>query len=311
MGVLVMVGLIEKEVKKHGDRAKVFPARNLKRLEQDSRNTMDSGLLDKFQKNIVNGFQDINLPNLDFTIRSIIIVASPSPSTVTVNFNWQGEKVPLKLPSTYMDMTTAPLRIESYLNDFLKSMNYQIKYAPRLPRNLLAVRSGLGTYGRNNLCYVEGLGSFINLVPFYSNIPCEDDIWHEMLQMDICKSCKACLDNCPTGAIVEERFLIKTERCLTYYNEVDSKWDFPEWVDKSSHNSIYGCSRCQDVCNVNKRYIDDNKIKPIEFTEEETSLLLEGKPIEELSRRMKRKIKVLNMSNYLAALPRNLNILLK
>lgn len=127
--------------------------------------------------------------------------------------------------------------------------------------------------------------------------------------MDLCETCQACLNNCPTAAITKDRFLINAERCLTYFNEADGKWDFPEWVQPSFHNCIYGCLRCQSVCPKNKDYLD-NVIEPVEFTEDEALLLVEGRPLEQFPAILKQKVKELDMFDYLTALPRNLKVLL-
>lgn len=304
-----MIELIKQEILKHGDKAKVVPIKCLGEIKQDIDDLKNSGYLNNFQKYIVSDLYILNLPDTDFEIRSIIIVASPSPSLAKITFNWKGKRIPLMLPASYIDKDTAPLRIEKYLNEFLNPRGHYIKYAPGLPRKLLAVRSGLGVYGRDNICYVEGMGSFLNLTPYFSDIQCIEDSWHAIRQMDLCKKCTACLENCPTVAITNDRFLINNERCLTYFNEGGGEWDFPEWIDPSSHNCIYGCLKCQMVCPKNNEYLD-NVIEPVEFTEEETQILLEGKPLEQFSGELKQKVKELDMFGYLGVLPRNLKLLL-
>ena len=259
-------------------------------------------------KKIITDIYDLDSPGTDSDIRSIIIVASPSSSSVKIIFTWQGDKIPLTLPAGYIDNTTAPEKIGNYLNKSLNPVGYYIKAKPGLPRKLLAVRSGLGLYGRNNLCYVDGMGSFLNLSPYLSNIPCTEESWHDLRQMDICKTCQACIKHCPTGAITKKRFLINNERCLTYFNETRKDLDFPRWIDSSAHNSIYGCSGCQMICPANRPYLD-NISEPVEFTEEETLLLITGKAVEYFPAKLKHKIKELDMRKYLDVLPRNLKVL--
>ena len=152
------------------------------------------------------------------------------------------------------------------------------------------------------------MGSFLNLAPYFSDIPGMEACWHDIRQMDVCSDCQACLHNCPTAAITSTRFLIDNERCLTYFNEAGGQGDFPEWIDPSSHHTLYGCSRCQTVCPANKKYLS-NIIEPVEFTEEETILLWEGKPFEHFPETLKKKVKEIDMVNYLGALPRNLRVL--
>jgi len=50
---------------------------------------------------------------------------------------------------------------------------------PQLPLKTLAVCSGLAEHGRNNLCYVPGMGSFFQRVGIFSSLPCTDDSWRK------------------------------------------------------------------------------------------------------------------------------------
>jgi len=176
-----------------------------------------------------------------------------------------------------------------------------------LPEKLLAVRSGLGSYGRNNICYVNGMGSFHQLVVFYTELPCEEDNWQESQLMESCEGCSACLDNCPTGAITPERFLLRAERCITFHNE--RREDFPTWIDPSWHKCIVGCLDCQAICPENKNILEWVEEKG-EFSQEETALLLEGKMLNRLSSTLIIKLTQLDLMEYLDVLPRNLSVLL-
>jgi epoxyqueuosine reductase len=303
-----MINSLKQEILKHGDKSEIVPISRLEDIRMDTDNLKSSGLLNKFQENLIDGIYIINSPAADFEINSIIIVASPSPSLARITFNWKGNQIPLMLPASYIDMETVPERIEHYLNEFLILRGHHVKYTTKLPHKLLAVRSGLGLYGKNNICYVEGMGSFQDLTLFFSDILCTEDNWTKIRHMNLCNTCEACLNNCPTKAITKERFLLDTDRCLTYYNEADSKFSFPEWIDINAHNCIYGCHRCQTVCPQNKNF-SENIISPANFTEEETSLLLEGKPLDQYPKEVATKLKELNMTKYLKVLPRNLKVL--
>jgi epoxyqueuosine reductase len=296
------------EILDHDDKSAIVPISRLQDIKQDIENLKSGGFLNDFQKYIVNDLYVTEVPDTDFEIRSILVIASPRPLLARIAFHWQGKRIPLMLPASYLDEVSGPLRIEHRLNEFLNPRGHHVQYAPRLPRKLFAVRSGLGVYGRNNICYVEGMGSSPLLATYFSDIPCTEESWHDICQMDLCKTCKACLNNCPTGAITTDRFLINNERCLTYCNEAGAEKDFPEWIPPSAHHTIYGCLRCQTVCPVNKDHVH-TIIEPAEFTEEETVLLVEGKSFELFPEALKQKVKALDMLNYLGALPRNLSIL--
>jgi len=170
---------------------------------------------------------------------------------------------------------------------------------------LLAVRSGLGSYGRNNICYIQDSGSFCRLVAFYTDYPCEGGVWFESQMMEDCKNCSACVRVCPTGAITPDRFLIRTERCLTFFNERKGK--FPSWVNPSWHQCIFGCMRCQSVCPQNKKFL--SWVKDTEsFSEKETALFLEGVPIDQISLVTQNKIERLSMVEEFDLLARNLRV---
>jgi epoxyqueuosine reductase len=304
-----MLELLKQEIVRNGDRGAIVPVGRLREIRQDIEDLKGREPLNAFQRYIVNDLHKLDPPETDFEIRSVIIVASPSPSSARLIFTWKGERIPFVVPGTYVDDTATHTRTERYLRTFLASKGRHVECAPRLPRKLLAVRSGLGAYGRNNICYVEGMGSFLILVPFVSDVPCTEDTWHDIRDMEICRTCQACFRSCPTAAIRKGPFLLDNERCLTYFNESDKEPNFPEWIDPSAHHTLYGCLRCQTICPVNKRFLT-NTIEAGEFSEEETAFLLEGKSFDLFPESLKQKVTALDMVSYLGAIPRNLRALL-
>lgn len=175
-----------------------------------------------------------------------------------------------------------------------------------LPLKLLAVRSGLGEYGKNGLCYVRGMGSFTRLEAFYVDRIYDRDDWREPTAMPECDDCARCRDNCPTDCIDEENPRIDAGRCLTLHNE--SEREFPEYIMNNAHNALVGCIRCQSVCPVNRKYLKDREY--IEsFTEEETALILENR--HDSSKSLRRKLERHDMDGYSEVLARNLHALLE
>ena len=85
------------------------------------------------------------------------------------------------------------------------------------------------------------------------------------------------------------------------------KRQFPEWIDINSHNSITGCTKCQDCCPANAH--NKNKIKiGITFTEEETVEILNYKNNKSLSN----KIEMTGLPpECIKLLPRNLNAIIQ
>ncbi len=300
-----MIASLKEEITRQGDRAAIVPAHRLAAIRQDVEALKTAGGLNDFQQDILNNIYRLDAPQLDFEIRSILIVASPSPASLTLLFTQAGKQIPVLLPASYVDKEKAPVRIERYLQAFLHPRGFHVRHAPRLPHKLLAVRSGLGAYGRNNICFVEGMGSFLNLSPYFSDIPCSEDAWQEIHSMERCRTCQACLQACPTAAILPARFLIDNERCLTFFNEAGGEWNFPAWIDPAAHHTLYGCLRCQMACPANQPYLN-TRLEPVAFSEQETACLWEGRPFEEFPAALQQKVEALNMKDYLSGIPRNL-----
>jgi epoxyqueuosine reductase len=96
-------------------------------------------------------------------------------------------------------------------------------------------------------------------------------VWGAPQALQRCERCSACLRACPTGAIGGERFLLHTERCLTYHNE--SHAPLPDWLEPSVHHCAVGCLRCQQVCPENGR-VDLVQAPPERFDDRETAAIL-------------------------------------
>ena len=235
--------------------------------------------------------------------RSIIITVAPQPQR-KATFHFSRQTYSVIIPPTYYHDTDNPIR--EILENILDSNGYHFHVAA-LPLKLLAVRSGMAKYGKNNIAYVEGMGSFLRFKAFLSDMPPGRSDWLKPQVMKECDSCKACLNACPTEAILPDRFLIRAERCITFLNE--STDEFPNWVDPAWHNSLIGCKKCQLVCPVNKRFV-----KWVEegetFNETETDLILNGVPLDHLPPETAHKLNRSYMVEYLDVLPRNLRALL-
>ena len=121
-----------------------------------------------------------------------------------------------------------------------------------------------------------------------------------------CTHCWACVKNCPTGAIRKDRFIIDNERCLSNLNE--SPGEFPAWLPKSVHHCLYDCLKCQIICPMDRAYLD-HVIGPVQFSEEETELLLSGGPLDAFSPELKQKSKLLGLDPWIENMPRNLKVL--
>lgn len=240
--------------------------------------------------------------------KSLIVVAVPRQPNKAI-FNWKGNKWSFVLPPTYAVYDQKRIRIERLVEEAVAREGYKIAI-PNLPLKLLAVRSGLAEYGRNNIAYVNGMGSFMRLAAVYSNIPCESDTWRESKIMDRCTDCDICQRACPVDAIPKDRFLLHSERCLTYHNEKEGKIPFPDWINPEWHNCLVGCIRCQAACPQNKPFLGQVETT-VEFDEEEVKILLRGVSREHIPSSALEKIMLLGLADYLNEMPRNLSVLLK
>jgi epoxyqueuosine reductase len=262
---------------------------------------------EEFSREYLPRFRFAPPPNLA-NAQSLIVVAMPSPPT-QATFTWKGKLWSFILPPTYTAYDEKRIYVERVVAEEVGKAGYKGATA-MLPLKLLAVRSGLAEYGRNNIAYVSGMGSFMWLTAVYSDKPCEKDSWQEARVMKRCETCDLCSKACPTSAISPDRFLLMAEKCLTYHNEKKGSIPFPEWIKPSWHNCIVGCIRCQAVCPENKQFLHWVG-ETAEFNEAETKLLLKGAPLEQLLASTLEKLKLLSLTDYFDALPRNLSVLLK
>lgn len=239
--------------------------------------------------------------------RSIIVVTVPQPR-VRFTFTWDGQSLAVDVPPTYLHSLEVDRHVRVFLGEILNPQGYQVVPAV-LPEKLLVVCSGLGAYGRNNICYVPGLGSFHRPVALYSDVPSPADQWHGPLMLERCPSCVACQHTCPTGAITDERFLLRAEQCLTFFNERPTDVPFPSWLDPAGHNCLVGCLHCQRVCPEN-RAVWPWVVEGAAFTEAETRLLRDGVSLDQLPAPTIEKLKQSDLVSLLEMLPRNLGAFL-
>jgi len=292
---------------KRGFQARIVSVSHMHQMQKEIESLRNRAILDsQFYQDRLAWF-NFQIPDDLPKAQSLIVVAVPRPQTRAI-FIWNGQRCPLILPPTYTAYDDVTKQVENLLARILGEKGYK-STGTALPLKLLAVRSGLGQYGRNNICYVSGLGSFLQLVAVYSDIPCEEDCWQEAIMMNSCEECELCHRACPTGAISSDRFLLHAERCISYHNEKKGDVPFPKWMNVSWHNCIVGCMRCQRVCPQNREFIQWVGEEE-EFSKEETTLLLQGVPKDKLPATTLRKLAHLDLVDYLNCLPRNLGVFL-
>jgi len=295
------------QLKERGYKGRIVSIQHLGDLQEEIEGRYRQGLFDEeFYQEWLTGFA-FSPPDSLPEARSMIVVAVPQPQT-RVTFTWDGEPVRFIIPPTYFEQRTEN-RVRELLARVLEPAGYRVAEAV-LPKKLLAVRSGLAAYGKNNISYVPGMGSFHGLVAVYSDLSAQEDNWREPQMMESCQNCSACLRHCPVGAITSERFLLRAERCITFHNEKPGDVPFPAWIDPSWHNCLVGCLHCQRVCPQNREFLHWVEER-VEFSQEETALLLQGVALDQLPPATAKKLEQSDAVELLDVLPRNLGVLLK
>lgn len=293
-------------IEEHGYRGRIVPIGHLHDLKEEIDNTHNSGSFDEaFYQERLTHYVFSPPENLQ-NARSLIIVAVRRPQEQII-FHRKGKRIPVIIPPTYLYWKEIDRQVEKTLAGTLGTEGYRVARA-EIPNKLLAVRSGLAVYGRNNITYVAGMGSFHQLVAFYSDLPCDEGEWQEPRMMELCKGCQACIRHCPSGAITTERFLLQAERCIVYHNEKPGNIPFPSWIKASWHNCMVGCMQCQSICPENKdflEWIEDGT----EFLSEETALIMEGTSPAQLPAETVNKLEESDLIELMDLLPRNLGVL--
>lgn len=146
------------------------------------------------------------------------------------------------------------LVIKEKLNELLYTLNVQIgevngrafvDSAPILDK-AWAQRSGLGWVGKNNNLISKKTGSFF----FVCELIVDIDLAYDNPTTDHCGKCTACIDACPTQAIVDP-YLVDGSKCISYFT-IELKDSIPEEMKGKFNDWMFGCDVCQDVCPWNK-----------------------------------------------------------
>lgn len=140
--------------------------------------------------------------------------------------------------------------IKDKLKDLLNTMRDEIgeidgrafvDSAPVLDK-AWAAKSGLGWIGKHSNLLSKQTGSFY----FIAELIVDLDLEYDTPVTDHCGSCTACIDACPTDAIVEP-YKVDGSKCISYFT-IELKDELPNSYKNQFEDWMFGCDICQDVC---------------------------------------------------------------
>lgn len=123
-----------------------------------------------------------------------------------------------------------------------------------------AVKAGIGWMGKHTNVINRDIGSWF----FIANIITNCEFEYNELITDFCGSCTACIDACPTDAIVDE-YVLDSNKCISNLT-IENKGDISDEFRGKFGNWIFGCDICQDVCPWNNKFAfkkERAKFKPV------------------------------------------------
>ena len=109
-----------------------------------------------------------------------------------------------------------------------------------------AAKSGLGWIGKNSNLLTQQVGSFY----FIAELILDLDLEYDYATTDHCGTCTACIDACPTEAIVSP-YVVDGSKCISYFT-IELKENIPQEMKGKMDDWIFGCDVCQDVCPWNR-----------------------------------------------------------
>jgi epoxyqueuosine reductase len=109
-----------------------------------------------------------------------------------------------------------------------------------------AARAGIGWLGKHTNIITRKFGSWV----FLGEILIDAELEYDAPMSDLCGTCTACLDACPTHAIVQP-YVLDANKCISYLT-IEHRGELPKDIVTHFQNWIYGCDICQDVCPWNR-----------------------------------------------------------
>ena len=139
------------------------------------------------------------------------------------------------------------------LLDFIKSQIPDIKGlvcvdTSPIMEKAWAQEAGIGWQGKHTNLITRDYGSWLFLGEIILDVELNYD---QSFDEDLCGSCTACIDMCPTKALDE--YVLDSEKCISYLT-IEHRGPFSEESQEKLHGWIYGCDICQEVCPWNQKF---------------------------------------------------------
>ena len=155
-----------------------------------------------------------------------------------------------------------------------------------------AARAGLGWQGKHTNLITKDYGSWV----FLGEILTDLVLQYDEPMADFCGTCTACLEACPTEAIVEP-YVLDSTKCISYLT-IEHKGEIAEDIKPHLEQWVYGCDICQDVCPWNsvQQQTKEQAFAPrestiaprlsglVELTQEEFSATFRNSPVKRTKR---------------------------
>ena len=144
-----------------------------------------------------------------------------------------------------------------------------------------AIKAGLGWQGKHTNIISRKIGSWFFIATIFTN---QEFSGYDSPQEDFCGNCTACIDACPTNAIVDN-YIVDSNKCISYLT-IENKKEIPNGFIGKFNNQIFGCDICQDVCPWNIKFAQQTSITELKIIKNkrinlEETLELESKNFKE------------------------------
>ena len=180
--------------------------------------------------------------------RSVIVVAKNYYQPRPAQPEGAGKIARYAWGRDYHKVLKKPLRaLASFLQTLVEDAESRLSIdsAPVMERSW-AERAGIGWVGKNSLILRRDLGSWFLLGAVVTTADLAPDAPVE----DLCGSCTACIDACPTQAIVAPE-VVDATRCIAYHT-IENRGAVPESIAAQFGAWVFGCDVCQEVCPWNR-----------------------------------------------------------